>query len=266
MDGGICSQMHQFMIGQLYSMQGEVVYYDLKWFKDCGMDVDGKYQRIYELEEAFPYLEVKTLNGFERWFYRMFLCNISKDMQLPLVRKSGKIGPIYLGGYYTIPHKDFVNLFQEFYVLPNNFTVSDEHNMVRCAVHVRRGDLANGDNIYYGGCSDSYFFNAIEYVYQHFSNVRLLFFSDEMDYVVSNIIPKIGNKDYRIIDSNKAYEDVFEMATCDVIIASQGTFGKYAAMFNENTILILKDESNDPYRNFRSDWSLRKEKIIYIKE
>lgn len=266
MDGGICSQMQQFMIGKIYAMRGEDVYYDLKWFKDCGLDVDGKYKRIYELEEAFPYLKVNKIVGIERWFYRMFLCNVSKDMRLPQICNSENIAPIYLGGYYAIPHKDFKNLFQKLYVVPNNIIVSDENSVVKCAVHIRRGDLAQGDNIFYGGCSDSYFFNAIDYVVQNYSNVKFFFFSDEMDYVINNIVPQISDKAYEIVHSNKAFEDVLKMSNCDVIIASQGTFGKFAAMFSNNTVLILKDESNDPYRNYRVDWSLRKEKIIYIKE
>lgn len=260
-DGGICSQMHQYLIGQLYAIQGKKVFYDLNWFKVCGRDVDGKYERVYELETAFPSLNVVSINPFEGWFYRMFLCYTSLDHKLPEIC----LPPIYLGGYYGLPHVDFVNLFKRFF-LDDFVKIKQCSNELRCAIHVRRGDLAKGDNLYYGGTADSYFFNAIAYVKKHYSNVIFYFFSDEMSYVSEQLLPRLSDLKYELVMSNKAYEDLFLIAGCDVIIASQGTFGRFAAMFNEKSLLILKTEPDELYGKYRVDWSARKKNVVYIDE
>ena len=60
MDGGICSQMHQYLIGQIYAEQGEKVGYDLSFYKKNGMDVERKMPRTFELEDMFPNIHVET--------------------------------------------------------------------------------------------------------------------------------------------------------------------------------------------------------------
>ena len=49
-DGGICSQMNQYLLGQIYAQRGEDVLYDLNWYEKVGTDVDGHFARTFELE------------------------------------------------------------------------------------------------------------------------------------------------------------------------------------------------------------------------
>lgn len=265
-DGGICSQMHQYLIGKIYEDKGCDVYYDLKWFSNYGMDVDGKYERIYELERAFPYLLVKRTSSFTEWFYRFFLCYTSIQMELPFLNENDSVSPVYLGGYYSIPHDRFVTLFKQTFQVQSDVVNAAEGCSVICAIHVRRGDLAKGDNPFYGGCADSYFYNAISYVQANYTNVSYLFFSDEMDYVINNLMPNLQHLNCQIASPKRAYEDLLEMAKCDIIIASQGSFGKFAAMFNDNSLLILKNQDKDPYKQYKTEWDIRKSKLVYISE
>lgn len=60
LDGGICSQMHQYLLGQLYRNRGYKIAYDLSFYDECGMDKDHKFVRNFDLLKAFPYLELES--------------------------------------------------------------------------------------------------------------------------------------------------------------------------------------------------------------
>ena len=261
MDGGICSQMFQYLQGQLYAEKGASVGYDLTWFKRCGMDVDKRFVRTFELETMFPGLVVKTFSDSTIWFYKHFLRFTSPNHLLPQV--SAKIAPVYLAGYYGIDDEDFARLFQDLFVgkemaLQSPSLSRKYPRQHLCAVHVRRGDLAKGDNPYYGGVSDDYFFRAIYYVENLFPDSLFYFFSDEMDYVRHNLVPHLSVSYELVSGPNKAYEDLLLIAECDTIIASQGNFGKFAAMLNENSLLILNDDK------YAKPWLVRKKHSLIL--
>ncbi len=50
-DGGICSQINQYIQGKYLEEQGHRVIYNLDWYQKNGMDLNGKYPRNYELEK-----------------------------------------------------------------------------------------------------------------------------------------------------------------------------------------------------------------------
>lgn len=57
MDGGICSQMHQYLLGNLYRKRGFSVCYDLTFYKEWGLDINNEFVRNFDILKAFPYLE-----------------------------------------------------------------------------------------------------------------------------------------------------------------------------------------------------------------
>lgn len=262
-DGGICSQMHQYLLGQIYAQRGEDVRYDLSWFSYNGMDVDRRHSREYELERMFPDLEVKKSNRFETSFYRFFLSYSSPVHQMPEIPEGSRFAPAYMGGYYEEDDSVFRSLFSHLFLNQNTASVpfsfrKDYPEQKFCAVHVRRGDLARGDNPYYGGVSDDYFFRAIGYVEKQSPYSRYFFFSDEMDYVRLNIVPFLS-VEYELLDAQfKAYEDLLLISMCDYIISSQGSFGKYAAMMNDKSCLILNNDK------FARSWIARKDNSVII--
>ena len=246
-DGGIFSQIRKYLIGQIYAQQGISVGYDLSWYKGKSMDVDNKYPRYYEIEQMFQGLKLNTFGSLTTYFYRTFLSYSFSFSEVPPI-SSHEIAPIYLGGYPNMSYDILYSQFRKSLLGLKLSNVSkkitkENEKQLNCAVHVRRGDLAKGDNVWYGGVTDDYFFRAINYVTRHNTSVKFIFFSDEMEYVKSNLLPKI-NVDYELIEGNKAFEDLILISSCDIVIASQGSFGKMGAIMNEKSLLILQ---NDKY-------------------
>lgn len=247
-DGGICSQMHQYLIGQLFAAKGMKVLYDLTWYQTNGMDVDGRFAREFELTKMFPGMELNTPSPRMLRFYKRYLRHITSDMTLPSIEQ--KSAPIYIGAYYIV--KDDVLFMDTFYRLFTQdamakialgLTTGKTHN---CAIHVRRGDLADGNNPWYGGCSDDYFFKAIAMIEEKYPKTKYFFFSDEMDYVEQNLVPHL-KVDYELVRGpHKAYEDLMLISQCDIIVASQGSFGKYASLLNRDSLLVIQNDRFAP--------------------
>ena len=122
-------------------------------------------------------------------------------------------------------------------------------------IHVRRGDLAKGDNPVYGGVTDGYFLRAIEFCNKKFAPKKYIFFSDEPDWVEQNICSHL-TQSYEIMRGNKAWEDLWLLAHCPVIVASQGSFGGVAARLNPDAVLIKcgkKPEKQDRKNTYYID-------------
>lgn len=116
---------------------------------------------------------------------------------------------------------------------------------VKCAVHVRRGDLANMDDYFYGKVTMGYFSKAMDYIRSHYSDVKFFFFSDELDWVEQNLLGIVGDSPCELMRGNKAWEDLCLMAHCDCFISSQGSAGKKAAMMNGKGLLVIPNDPHD---------------------
>ena len=252
-DGGICSQMHMYLLGAYYKDAPVDVMYDALWFAENGKDMDGKFDRKLELTELFPRLPFITVTKRQRKFYRFCFLNQKQDHLLPApesIRQN-----IYLGGYYHLfPTEDFKKLFTSCFnrdamcALP--FHIPSHENGTNCAVHIRRGDLANRDeqfyqeNPWYQKISVEYFLNTMNYVMAHYPNVRFFFFSDELDWVETNLCTKISAP-YQLIRGNKAYVDLALISECDVVIGSQGSFGKTGARLNGYSDVLVPSADSE---------------------
>ena len=249
MDGGICSQMLMYLKGQYFKEVADVLY-DTTWFELNGKDLDGRFERKLELTELFPSLEFKTVSRKAKRFYKMFYVYPRTDGYLPEPKTIKRT--TYFGGYFELKPEELNPLFLRYYNsermmvpdihLPEGRSVGAKETKV--AVHVRRGDLADREDQWYKRVPLSYFFDSIEYVDTCFENVRLFFFSDEPDWVEENICPSISAP-YHIIRGNKAYEDLYLISLCDVVIASQGSFGLWGAKLNGHSTLIRPDGSSE---------------------
>ena len=249
MDGGICSQMHKFLCGEYYAENGIDVYYDLEWFESWGKDMNGVFDRKYELQKLFPNLVVNTMSKRKTAFYWRFLRYSKIHCELPPVSEINR--SIYFNGHNHLKQEDLNHLFTKCFSLSSMFVRKELllDNLVGkrevCGVHVRRGDLADVKLRNYNPMPDWYFEQAIKYVQQHYDNVLFLFFSDEPEYVEQNILPSV-RCEYKVIRGNKAYEDLALLAQCPIIISSQGSFGRYAAMLNANCKLVISNSQISP--------------------
>ena len=245
MDGGICSQMFVYTQGQYYAEQGLDVCYDLLWYKQHGKDNMGIMPRTFEFTEMWPHLEFLTINKWQRkWYLLFFKAKRFNGDLLPMpadIRHS-----IYLDGFWDFPKGESERQFMRSYCMADATVPSIAKHFVFdnvVGIHVRRGDLAKGDNPYYGGVSDGYFLRAIEFCNKKFNPKKYLFFSDEPDWVKQNICPHV-QQPYEIVRGNKAWEDLWLLAQCPAIVASQGSFGSYATKLNPNAVLIQCDNGH----------------------
>ena len=241
MDGGICSQIYIFVKGQYYAEHGFDVRYDIRWFNVCGKDQFGDKPRVFELLDMWPNIPFKSLSNFARKYYLLFFQAKHTDgdwLPEPATIKHS----VYFYNYWNIPPDEYDKVFAKYFVLSQarvpEFADADYAQCI--GVHVRRGDLAKGDNPAYGGVTDGYFLRAIDFCNGRFSPEKYMFFSDEPDWVERNICNHL-KQPYVIMRDNKAWEDLWLLSQCPVIIASQGSFGRMAAHLNPEATLIQCD-------------------------
>lgn len=115
-DGGICSQMHQYLLGRYYAEKGMRVAYDLGWYARNGMDNNGIFERRFELTEMWPDLPFKVASGEMVAFYnRVF--QVKRDgMYFPL----DVLPPKYFGGYYSFDDEnEYAQMFGRYFSMKN---------------------------------------------------------------------------------------------------------------------------------------------------
>lgn len=238
MDGGICSQMFMYLNGQYYADVADV-YYDTRWFDKCGKDLDGRFERLFEFSTLFPDLPFQTLSASRIHFYSMFFRNLCKEGYLPSPNSIHHT--IYFGGYFDMQTEDLNRLFEKYYRNTKRieipYHIPNSSTQINCAVHVRRGDLANREDQWYKKVPIEYFYHAMQYVMGKYPQVHFYFFSDEPDWVEQNLCACVSVP-YDLISGHKAYEDLILISECDVVIASQGSFGKIGAKLNGKAELI----------------------------
>ena len=242
-DGGICSQMMAYLRGQYYAQGGMDVFYDLKWFETSGMDNYGKFERPFELLEAFPKLELNQKSNFKTAFYRHFMRYGYTNNMLP--DRNTLTRSVYLSLYPDFAsNEDFNKLFSHIYA-PKSYAQFGKHidvpkNYNSCGIHVRKGDMTNWMAI-----RDDYFIEAVKYVQRKYPKVKFFFFSDEPNWVIDHIVPQLPSVTYETITGNKGHEDLLLCSQCNVIVASQGTMGRFAALLNPQSELIVPSENEE---------------------
>lgn len=108
------------------------------------------------------------------------------------------------------------------------------------ALHVRRGDYRNSENIELFGkfCDVEYYRNAIEIIKNTVDNPVFFVFSDDIEWVRNNIRPE--NVVY--VDINKgvdSWKDMYLMSRCRDFIIANSTFSYWAAMLSENRGTVI---------------------------
>lgn len=254
LDGGVCSQMYQYMLGQLYKERGYKVAYDLSFYDEWGLDKDNLFVRNFDLLKAFPYLKMKAASPLEISVYKQKYYYVGNNTTARIADFSflEKTPPIYLGGYYLLPAETYLSAFRSIFKMSPN--VLDKENLQICseidskscsvAVHVRRGDLKVEQYDYGTPPTMEYFKNAIAYFKGKFEAPFFYFFSDEPDWIVDDLVPylQMSSGEYGVVNANgsdKGYMDLYLMAHCKHQIASKGTLGKYGALLEDNPEKIV---------------------------
>lgn len=253
LDGGICSQMYQYLLGHLYAKKGYCVSHDLTFYANGGADINGEFARNFDLEKAFPSLrvDVATQKDIKRYKKRHSCSGNYSDNSVVDYAFLNKRPPLYLGNYYLLPSEIFLPAFHELYTPSPDVLDAPNRKLYEqisaqpaaVGVHVRRGDLKIELQSYGKPASQSYFQQAVNHMRNSLEQPFFYFFSDEPQWVASELIPQLGIADCsQLVDlngSDKGYMDLIQLAACKHQITSKGSLGKFGALMADNDSKIV---------------------------
>jgi len=247
-DGGICSQMFEYLLGFCFSHDTDVSF-DLSAFNGKNYDLTNTYQRTFDLLKLFPYLNFKKANFARCLLYKGLYSLKEGTSDFESLNNSKRLY-FYNGFSMNIPHEYiFVELFNRYFKLDDS--VLDKKNIeflkkIRaesesCAIHIRRGDLSSEEIAIKAGygkiCTIDYFLNSIRYLQEKIPGIKFYFFSDDKEYVQKAIFPLLNNTKYELVDINSnqdGFFDLYLIANCKHHISSLGSLGVYGALLNRN--------------------------------
>ena len=125
---------------------------------------------------------------------------------------------------------------------------SELYNKLRCSnsvgIHIRRGDYLSNKNLNTHSIFKSlkYYNEAIEYVKSYIKNPEFFIFSDDVEWVKSNL--KLEAAVYVDWNSGKeSYKDLLLMSVCSHNIIANSSFSWWAAWLNtnKNKLVIAPD-------------------------
>lgn len=241
-DGGLGSQMGQYLLGQAIKKQtGLRIKYDVSWFKKDGYDLNKQYRRDFTLTKVFEDLSFDEASREECKVYRCFYDYELKDWFAYNEEVITSNDKRYLSGYYAHPSylQCFDNKWYEIFKFNKNIIfensaiaekIKSSKNSV--AVHVRRGDFV-------GTPADvatiDYYTKALKEITAIFSTVTIFIFSNDIEWVKMNF-PQMEN--IYFIDANdndKGYGDLYLMSLCENFIVANSSFSSAASQLSTNT-------------------------------
>ena len=259
MDGGICSQIHFFLIGLIFEENGYKVKYDISWFSNVGKDLNGTMERNFDLLKLFPYLDFSVCSSIEKWFYAKAFLYKNSHTELIDPLKYLELNAMYLRGYFSDPDWLYSSYLAKYLCLDKVELDNENQNLLSriksvensVAVHIRRGDLSGYNPVYGKPASIDYFINAIMYIKHQYNDAYYFFFSDEPDWVEEFLIKKMPlDENYHIININgsgKGYLDLVLISFCRHQITSKGSLAKYGSLFakSESQIVTLCNDQTE---------------------
>lgn len=260
-DGGLGSQLNKYLIGRFIEKTRKVkVEYDLSWFSDCGISIDGKDTRNFDLLEVFPDLEFSIAERLEAIYFKKYFRFLNrKPFQFTSKLITRRL-PLYVDGYYS--HYKYIveaDAFQEFKFNEKLFELNRKHlesitsveNSI--AIHIRRGDYVNSPH---DVLTVDYFLNAVSFMQEQFQGSSVFFvFSNDMPWVKEQFLPKLEKniviKTIEGNDNSNGGSDMFLMSKCNNHICSNSSFSYYAAYLSKNEkkkVIIPEEWMKEYYR------------------
>lgn len=251
-DGGISSQMYQYMWGQYLIEKGYRVKYDLSFYDNNPRDMDGIFDRSYTLDKLCVINDIEKAPKWQIEYYKKHFLNPKNQFPHSNIMSIDEQweAPKYLGNYYSCEPSEYIAMFRKYIHIKDINEVLDEDNrgiymrITNCesvGVHIRRGDMINDKTNRWIEPELSYFVNTMSSA--EFNKMHFFLFSDEIDWIKERLIPLIdGIVEYTVVENNgsdKGYIDLLLLSSCKHQIASQGSFGVVAFVLNRNPDKIL---------------------------
>jgi hypothetical protein len=252
LDGGLCDQMIIYVASQQLAQKGYKVKYDLSNYRNSC--------RHFELTTAFPYLEFQPASQEEIRIQKKFSHRLPTSLRWNIEDITKPIYVDYSCIRYLNECADIGSWEDRLRLMPNyfhfedsmldsrNFQVFEQIRQDACpvGVHVRRGDMSTDGNYWYA-VPANYFIKAVKQVKERFPNASFYFFTEDKQFVLREIFPKLSDEQVKLIDLNDdkhCYKDLCLMSACKHQIRSQGTMGKIAFLLNQypNKLLIAPEK------------------------
>ncbi len=251
--GGLGNQMFQYALVEALRSRGRIVgsslgYYDNhpgtrpfvldKIFKNIDLNVVDE-NRFIEIDERWKEIKKKSdlLTQFkknikERFFYveeNYFCC----ENDIFQTQNCVFVGYWQTEKYFADIKKKILDCFSFDISEPKLRQLGEEIKCNYIGVHIRRGDFLSLEQ--YKVCSLEYYINAIEYMSTVYPDSKLIFFSDDVDWVKKffggkNIL--VCNE--KLFNSYQDWYDMYLMTLCKGNIISNSTFSWWGAWLNNN--------------------------------
>lgn len=245
-DGGLGSVILQYALGvNINKSTGKKIKYDATWFEGDRLTCDGKNTQEFTIKKLFPNIDFDIATKEEIKFYkRNYSYKNKKIFQYQDILLKNK-EPKYFAGYYS-HYKYWYNVED---ILQENLDFSswqfneENQNMIEkikgcensVAIHIRRGDYLA---LNWCCLEKEYYINAIKYLQDKLgTELNLFFFSNDIEYVKSEILPCVDKIDYTLVDINDhyhGYNDLYLMSLCKHQIIANSSFSVCAAILNKN--------------------------------
>lgn len=256
--GGLGNQMFQYAMARAVAERlNQPLLVDISGFGKYQlhngfelMRVFSKQQEVASLESVRKVLDWQSLPVVKRLMLRPELTFLRNEHYIVEphfqywngIKKTPKNS--YITGYWQ-SEKYFISIES---VIRNDFTfkspMSNDNQKVsieieQCnsvSLHVRRGDyISSSSNVAtHGLCSLDYYEKAIKHITERVINPKLFIFSDDIEWVKSNL-----NIDYpcHYVDHNhesESYNDMRLMSLCQHNIIANSSFSWWGAWLNDN--------------------------------
>lgn len=249
-DGGFCSQLVKYALGEFLKQQLDVkVKYDVSWFKNNGMDCDGKFKRELVINKVFKDIDFEIATDEEIASVKAVNCFVNDNPYKFCSALLTQKFPLYIDGYYeSIAYlKPVQNILYEKLNFANVELDNANKDMLAaikacdysCAVHIRRGDFVRLGLAF---LTPEYYISAIKQVRKKQPDCCFFFFSNDIEYVKKDIIPQCSDIKYQIVDVNSndtGYLDLYLISQCQAQISSNSSFGFWGAFLNQNSDKIF---------------------------
>jgi len=256
-DGGLGSQMSQYAMGQeIQRLTGFQVSYDLSWYKNNGKDINGKENRLFELDKYFPNVNIRKASNNMCKIYNILFNKKNNKILIQNLDNIKLNAPSYLGGYYKSDkysnyNQDYLKNIYSFNLSLNNenkeMLNNILHRKISVGIQVRLGDyIGSALNV----VTYDYFNNSVKFIlnkirYNDLTDIYFFIFSDN-SIKAKEYLPILDNYTFiNINDNDHGIYDMYLMKHCHHFIISNSTFGFWSALLSDRAddkIVIQPDK------------------------
>jgi len=261
-EGGICSQIAFVALGEFLTRRlGARVKYDLTWYRDCGMDADGRQVRNWDFPKAFPSVRLQEASDSD-------LAALSKHHTYRDFDLSRMPSAMHFIGYSHRAEAlwEMRGWLKEMFrpaigSLPESEIPSVE-TRATCAIHVRRGDLSSGSDVHGIPTSVAYYSQAMRLVVGLEPDVRFFIFTDDAVWAREHVLPAVPEgRPCELMEhgSDRGYLDLYLISRCAYVISSIGSLGRFGAFLSDREPTLIMS-------CLRSSWCANLKNVIYLND